>query len=164
MDWLQHTRLPCPSPSPWVCANSCLLSQWCHPAISFSVAPFSSCLQSFPASGSFPWVSSLSQVAKVFSISPSNEYSALIGWFDLLAVQRTLKSLFQHWSSTASILWCSVFFMVQLSHPWVTTGKLNTKHKLSTKHLIWTCLFHLQIVCLNVLCRFSFLILKFLNK
>ena len=62
-----------------------------------------------------------------FSISPSNEYSGLISfrinWFDLLAVQRTLKSLLQHHSSKASILWCSVFFIVQLSHPYVTTGK-----------------------------------------
>ena len=51
---LQHTRLPCPSLSPWVCSNSCPLSQWCHPTISSSVAPFSSYSQSFPASGSFP--------------------------------------------------------------------------------------------------------------
>ena len=51
---LQHTRLPCPSPTPGVNSNSCLLSQWCHPTISSSVIPFSSCLQSFPASGSFP--------------------------------------------------------------------------------------------------------------
>ena len=50
---LQHARLPCPSPSPWVYSNSCPLSQWCHPTISSSVGPFSSCLQSFPASGSF---------------------------------------------------------------------------------------------------------------
>ena len=51
---LQHTRLPCPSPTPGACSNSCPLSQWCHPTISSSVLPFSSCLQSFPASGSFP--------------------------------------------------------------------------------------------------------------
>ena len=51
---LQHTRLPCPSPTPRACSNSCPLSQWCHPAISSSVVPFSSCLQSFPTSGSFP--------------------------------------------------------------------------------------------------------------
>ena len=51
---LQHTRLHCPSLSPRACSNSCLLSQWCHPTISFSVIPFSSCLQSFPESGSFP--------------------------------------------------------------------------------------------------------------
>ena len=60
-------------------------------------------------------------------ISPSNEYSGLISfridWFDLLAVQRTLKSLLQHHSLEASILWCSAFFMVQLSHPYTTTGK-----------------------------------------
>ena len=62
-----------------------------------------------------------------FSISPSNEYSGLISfrmdWLDLLAVQRTLKSLLQHHSSKASILWCSAFFLVQLSHPYMTTGK-----------------------------------------
>ena len=51
---LQHARLPCPSPTPGVCSNSCPLSRWCHPAISSSVVPFSSCLQSSPASGSFP--------------------------------------------------------------------------------------------------------------
>ena len=51
---LQHTRLPCPSPTPRACSNSCPSSQWCHPTISSSVVPFSSCLQSFPASGSFP--------------------------------------------------------------------------------------------------------------
>ena len=62
-----------------------------------------------------------------FSISTSNEYSGLISfridWFDFLSVQGTLKSLLQHHSSKASILWCSAFFMVQLSHPYVTTGK-----------------------------------------
>ena len=63
-----------------------------------------------------------------FSISPSNEYSGLISfrtdWFDLLAVQGTLKSLLQHHSSKASVLQCSAFFMVQLSHPYMTTGKI----------------------------------------
>ena len=85
--------------------------------------------------GLFQWVSSLHQVAKVlkfevlkdYSFSPSNEYSGLISfrtdWLDLLAVQGTLKSLLQHHSSKASILWCSVFFIVQLSHPYMTTGK-----------------------------------------
>ena len=62
-----------------------------------------------------------------FSISPSNEYSGLISfrmdWLDLLAVQRTLRSLFQHHSLKASILWCSAFFIIQLSHPYMTTGK-----------------------------------------
>ena len=62
---LQHTRPPCPSPTPGVCSNSCPLSQWCHPTISSSVVPFSSHLQSFPASGSFPMNRSLHQVARV---------------------------------------------------------------------------------------------------
>ena len=95
------------------------------------VVPFSSCLQSFPASGSFSmsWLSN--QVVNYwsfsFSISPPNEYSGLISfridWFDLLAVQGTLKSLLQHHSSKASILQRSAFFMVQLTHPYMTTGK-----------------------------------------
>ena len=78
----------------------------------------------------FKWVSSLHQMAKgsfSFSISPSNEYSGLISfridWFDLFAVQGTLKSFLQHHSSEASILWCSAFFIVQLSHPYMTPGK-----------------------------------------
>ena len=79
--------------------------------------------------GLFKWVSSSLQVAKVlsFSICPSSEYSGLISfgidWFDLLVVQGTLKSLLQHHSSKASILWRSAFFMVQLSHPYMSTGK-----------------------------------------
>ena len=76
----------------------------------------------------FQWVSSLHQVAKVLPrISPSNEYSGLIflriDWLDLLAVQGTLKSLLQHHSSKVSILWRSTFFIVQLSHPYMATGK-----------------------------------------
>ena len=83
--------------------------------------------------GLFQWVSSSHQVARVFwsfsfNISPSNEYSGLISfrmdWLDLLAVQGTLKSLLQHHSSKASILRCSAFFKVQLSHPYMTTGKI----------------------------------------
>ena len=81
--------------------------------------------------GLFQWVSSSHQVAKVlefsFSSSPSNEYSGLtsfrMDWLDLLAVQWTLKSFLQHHSSKASILWQSAFFTVQLSHPYMTTGK-----------------------------------------
>ena len=127
---LQHPRPPCPSSTPGVYSNSCSLSWWCHPTISSSVILFSFCLHSFPASGYFQWVSSSHQVAKVwsfsFSISPSNEYSGLISfrmdWLDILAVQGTLKSLLQHHSSKASILRPSSF-IVQLSHPYLTTGK-----------------------------------------
>ena len=129
---LQHARLLCPSPFPKACSNLCPLRQWCHPAISSSVVPFSSCLQSFPVSGSFP----MSRFFGIrwpkywsfsFSISPSNEYSGLISfridWSDLLAVQVTLRSLLQCHSSNESVFPCSAFFMIQLSHPCMTTGK-----------------------------------------
>ena len=96
---LQHARLPCLSPSPRACSNSCPLSQWCHPTISSSVSPFS-CLQSFPASVFSNESAVCIRWPKCwsfnFSISPSNDYSGLISfkidWFDLLAVQGTLKS------------------------------------------------------------------------
>ena len=128
---LQHIRLSCPSPSPRACSNSCPSSQWCHQTISSPAIPFSSCLQSFPASGSFPvsqiFTSGGQSRSFSFSIGPSNEYSGLISfmivWFDLPAVQGTLKSLLQHRSSKAWILWHSAFFMFQLSHPYMTTGK-----------------------------------------
>ena len=119
---LQWARLSCPSPSERAYSNSCPLSQWCHPTI--SVVPFSSCCQSFPESGAFPMNQFFTWWPKYwsfsFSISPSNEYSGLISfridWFDPLAVQGTLKRFFQHHSSKALILRCSVLFMVQLSH------------------------------------------------
>ena len=131
---LQQARPHCPSPTPRAYSNSYPSSWWCHPTISSSVVPFSSHLQSFTASESFlesvlhiRWPKYLSFS---FSISPSNEYSGLISFriesFDLLAVQGTLKSLLQHHSSKASILWCSAFFMVQISHPYMTTGKTIT--------------------------------------
>ena len=132
---LQYVRLPCPSLTPWLCSNSFPWSQWCHPIISSSVIPFSSCLQSFPASGSFSNKAALcirwpKYWSFNFSINPTNEYSGLIffrnDWFDLCAVQGPLKSLLQHHSSKASILSCSAFFTVQLSHPYMTTGKTIT--------------------------------------
>ena len=123
---LQQTRLLCPPPSPRVCSNSSPLSPRYPPT-------FSSCLQPFVASRSFP----MSQLfisggqkywSFSFSISSSNEYLRLISFradsFDLLAVQGNLKSLLQHHSSKASVLQCSGFFMVQLSQPYITTGKV----------------------------------------
>ena len=115
---LQHTRLLCPSPSPEVCSNLCPLSRRCHPTISSSVVPFSSCPQSFPASGSFSSESALrikwpKYWSFSFSISPSDEYSGLISfrmdWFDLLAVQGTLKILLQHHSLKAYGPFCTSF-------------------------------------------------------
>ena len=127
----QHTRPPCLSPTPRVHPNPCPSSRWCHPTISSSVVPFSPCPLSFQHQGLLKWFSSSHQVAKYwrfsFNISPSNEYSGLISfrmdWLDLLAIQGTLKNLLQHHSSKASILRRSSFFIVQLSHPYMTTGK-----------------------------------------
>ena len=128
----QHASPPCPSPTLGIHSNSGPSSRWCHPAISSSVVPYSSCPKSLSSSDSFP-VSQLftwggqSYWSFSFSISPSKEHPGLIclsmDWLDLLAVQGTLKSLLQHHSSKASILWCSAFFTVQLSHPYMTTGK-----------------------------------------
>ena len=128
---LQHPRLPCPSPTPRASSNSCPLSQWCNPIISSSVVSFSSHLQFFPASGSFPmsrfFTSGGQYWSFSFSISPSNEYPRLISFridgCDLLAVQGTLKSLLQQHSSKASILQSSAFLIVQLSHLYMTIWK-----------------------------------------
>ena len=128
--WLQHARHPCPSPSPGVCSNSCPLRWWYHPTISSSVVPSSSCPSIFPSirvfsNESAPHIRWPKYWSFRFSISPSDEYSGLISfgtdWFDLLAVQGTLKSFLQHHSSKAAIfdtqpsLWsniCMVFFMI----------------------------------------------------
>ena len=128
---LQHARLPCPSPAPGAYPNSGAWHQWCHPTISSSVVPFSFCLQSFPALGSFPmswFITSGSQsigVSASASILPMNIQDQFpLGWTGwIFAVQGTLQSLLQHHSSKASILWHSAFFIVQLSHPCMTTGK-----------------------------------------
>ena len=127
------------------CSNSCPLSWWCHPTISSSVTPFSSCPQSFPASGSFPVSQLFTSGGKKkylnfsFSISPSNEYSRSISfridWFDLLAVQGTLKSLLQRHNLKASIL----------SHPHMTSGK-------TIPLTIWTFVGKVMSLLCNTLC------------
>ena len=123
---LQHARLSCTS-TPRAYSNSCPLSRWCHPTLlSPSPALNLSQHQGFPNESvlltRWPKYQSFS-----FSISPSIGYSELISfridWFELLAVQVTLNSLLWNHSSKASILWCSAFFLVQLSHPYITTGK-----------------------------------------
>ena len=115
-----------------MCSNSWLLSQWYHPTISTSVTLFSSCPQSFPALESFPIKSAVfirwpKYWSFSFSNNPSKDYSGLISfridWFDLLAVHGTLKNFLQCHSLKASIIWCSAFFMVQLSHLYMTIGK-----------------------------------------
>ena len=132
---LQHLRPPYPSPTPGTCSILCPSSWWCHPTFSSSVIPFSSCL----LSSVFPRITVFSKESVLcirwpkywsfsFSISSSNEYSGLISfrvdWLDLFAVQGTLKSLLQHDSSKTSFLWHSAFFIVLLSHLYMTTGKI----------------------------------------
>ena len=125
---LQHIRFFCPLPSPRLCSNSCPLIPWCYLIVSTSTRR----LLLFSI---FPTVRVFSNELTIpirwpkywsFSNSPSHEYSELISfridWFDLV-VQGIVKSLLQHHNSKASILWHSVFFVVQLSHPYMTTGK-----------------------------------------
>ena len=156
--------------TPGVYLNSCPLSQWCHPAISSSVVPFSSCLQSFPASDS-----SNESVLRIrwpkdwsfsFSISPSNEYSGLISFrMDCLAVQGAFKSLLQHHSSKASILWCSAFFIVQLSHPYMTTGKTITLTRQTFVGKVMSLLFNmLSRLVITFLPRSKHLLISWLQS
>ena len=140
----------------------CPLSQWCHPAISSSVVPFPR-LHSFPASGSFQisqfFASGGQSIGSFsFNISPSNEHSGLISfrmdWLNLLAVQGTLKSLLQHHSSKASILQRSAFFIVQLWHPYMTTGKTIALTR-------WTFVGKVMSLLFNMLSR---LVITFLPR
>ena len=133
----QHTRPPCPSSTPGVHSDSRPLSQWCHPAISSSVVPFSSCPQSLPASESFP-------VSQLFTWGgQSIGLIFRMGWLDLLAVQGILKRFLQHHSSKVSILQCSAFFTVQLSHPYMTTGKKIALTKLTFVGKVMSLLFNM---------------------
>ena len=128
--WLvgpQQARPPCPSPTPGVYPNSCPLRQWCHPTISSSVVPFSSCFQSLPAAGSFPMSQLFASGGQSIGVSASTsvlsmniqDWSPLDGLVGSPCIQGILKSLLQHHSSKASILWCLAFFIVQLSHPYM---------------------------------------------
>ena len=121
---LQHTRLPYPWLSSRVYSNSCPLIWWCHPTVLSSVIPFSSRLQSFPASGSFPMSQLFASGGQSIgtpasaSVLPMNIQSCIsfrIDWFDPVAVQGTLESLLQHHSSKAPILWHSAFFVDHVS-------------------------------------------------
>ena len=130
--WTAVCKASMSSTTPGAWSNSCPLSRWCHPTISSSVVPLLLPPSIFPSIRVFSNESVLhirwpKYWSFSFNISPSNEHSGLIsfriGWLDLLAVQGTLKSLLQHHSSKASILRRSAFFLVQLSHPYMTTGK-----------------------------------------
>ena len=152
---LPHTRPRHPSPTPGVYSNSCPLSWWRHPTISSSVVPFSSRLQSFLASGSFQMSQFFASDGQSIGVSASTSVLPVntqvwspLGWSGyLLAVQGTLKSLLQHHSSKASILWHSAFFIVQLSHPYMTTGKIIAVTR-------WTFVGKVMSLLFNILSRF----------
>ena len=145
---LQHTRLPWPSPSPGVCSNSCSLSQWCHPTISSSVIPFSSCPQSFPASGSFPMSQFFASGGQ--SIRASASASALPmniqGWFPLalIGLISLLSKRFSRVFSSATVrkhqlldpqlsLWSISMVEINFSQFWRTQSPISS---------------HWQILCL----------------
>ena len=148
---LQHARPPCPSPAPRIYSNSCPSSQWCHPAISSSVVPFSSCPQSLPASGSFPvsqlfeWGGQSIGVSASASVLPMiTQDSSPLGWTGWISLQsKGLKSLLQHHSSKASIFRRSAFFLVQLSYPYMTTGKTITLTRQTFVGKVMSLLFHM---------------------
>ena len=148
---LQHTRLPCPSLSPGVCSTSCPLSWWCHPTISSSIIPFSFCPQSFPASGSFPvsWLFALGgqSIGVSASVLPVNIQDWFpLGLTGLIPLQS--KGLSRVFSSTT--IWKHQFFsaqpsfIVQLSHPYMTTGKTTALYGL----LLAKCYLCFLICCL----------------
>ena len=127
----QHTRPPCPSPTPRAYSNSCPSSCWCHPAISSSVVPFSSCPQSLPASGSFPmsqlfvWGGQSIGVSASASVLPMNtqDWSPL-GWTGSISFpSKGFTRVFSNTTVQKHQFFCSAFFTVQLSHPYITTGK-----------------------------------------
>ena len=151
----QHVRLPCPSPTPEAYSNSCPSSQWCHPTISYSVIPFSSHLQSFPASGSFPvsqfftwgnWRIGVSASAAVLLMNIQNWFP--LGLTGIVSLQsKGLKSFLQLHSSKASIIQPSAFFMVPLSHPYMTIGETIA---LTT----WTLVGKVMTLLFNMLSKF----------
>ena len=154
---LQYARLLCLSPIPGVYPNSCLWSRWCHPTISSSVVPFSSFLQSFPASGSFQmsqvFASGGQSIGVSASVLPVNiQYWFLLGWTGWISLlSKGLKSLLWH---SSSVLRHSPFFIVQLSHPYITTGKTKA---LTT----WTFVGEVISLLFNMLSR---LVITFLPR
>ena len=119
----QHARPPCPSPPPRVYSNSRPSSQWCHPAISSSVIPFSSCLQFFPASGSFQMSQFFASGGQSTGVSASASVLPMniqdwfpLGWTAWISLKpKGLSRVLQHHSSKASVVSCSAFFIVQLT-------------------------------------------------
>ena len=170
----QHARPPCPTPTPRVYSNSCPSSWWYYPAISSSVIPFSSHPQPFPASRSFP-MSQLFisgdqniEVSASASVLPKNtqDWSPL-GWTGWISLQS--KGLSRVFSNTtvqkASILQCSAFFTVQLSHPYMTTGKTITLTRWTFVGKVMSLLFNmLSTLVITFLPRSKHLLISWLQS
>ena len=160
----QHARLPCPSPLPGACSNSCPSSWWCHPTISSSVVPFSSCPQSFPASGSFPmsqffaWGSQSIGVSASTSILPMNIQDwfplGLTGWISLQS-----KGLSRVFSNT-TVLEKHQFFGAQISL-WSNSHLHMTTRKTVALTRWWTFVSKVTFLICNVLFR---LVISFLSR
>ena len=157
---MQHTRFPCPSPTPRAYSNSCPLSWWCHPTISSSVVPFFSYLQSFPVSGSFQMCpffpsgdQSIGASASVLPMSIQDWFP--LGWTGWTSLQsKGLSRVLQHHNSKALTLQHSAFFMVQLSHPYMAAGKTIALTR-------WTFVGKVMSLLFNMLSRF---VIAFLPK
>ena len=157
----QHARPPRPSPTPGVYPNSCPLSQWCHPTISSPVFPFSSCLQSFPTSASFQMSQFFTSGGQKIGVSysksvlPMNTQDCFpLGWTGWIPLQsKGLSRVFSN-ITKASILQCSAFFIVQLSHPYMTTGKTIALTR-------WTFVDQVMSLLFNMLFR---LVITFLPR
>ena len=128
---LQHTRPPCPSPTPRVYPNPYPLSRWCHPTISSSVIPFSACIRSFPATRSFQMSQLFASGGQSVGVSASTSVLPMnmqdwspLGWTGWISLQsKGLSRVFSNTTVQRHQFQCSALFTVQLSHPYMTTGK-----------------------------------------
>ena len=151
---LQHSRSPCPSPTPGVYSNSYPLSQWWHPTISFSVVPFSSCLQSFPKSRSFQMSEFFDSGGQSFGVSASASvvpmnlhYWFPLGWTSWISLQSNgLSRVISNTTVQKHQFLNSAFFIIQLSQPYMTTGKTTALAR-------WTFVSNVMSLLLNMLSR-----------
>ena len=150
---LQHARPPCPSPTPRVHSDSRPSRRWCHPAISSSVVPFSSCPQSLPASESFPmsqlfaWGGQSDGVSALASVLPKKSQGWSLEWTGWISLQsKGLSRVFSNTTVQKHQFFSSAFFTVQLSHPYMTTGKTIALTR-------WTFVGQVMSLLLNTLSR-----------
>ena len=171
--WTASCQPHCPSPTPGVYSDTYLLSWWCHPTISSLVVPFSSHLQSFPASASFQMSQLFASGGQSIQVWASTSVIkmniqdwfplGLTGWISLQS--KGLSNLLQHHTSKASILRCSAFFIVQLSHPHITTGKTIALTRWTFVGKVMSLLFNmLSRLVITFLPRSKYLLISWLQS